>query len=258
MIDFFPSRTIAFAVLGWPVHWYGVLYLLAFVIAWWLLPRIQQYRSLELSKEVWGDILSWAVGGVIVGGRLGYVLFYRPTYFAAHPLDILALWQGGMSSHGGFIGVAVALAVVLRKHRLPWRDIADLITVPVAIGLALGRIGNFINQELYGVVTDLPWGISIPGVEGLRHPTQLYAVAKDLFIAVVCMLHLRHSQCVGRTMAIFLLLYGLLRFSLEFLREQQDSLVFIGSLVLSRGQILTLPLMLAGLVLWWRARCSEK
>lgn len=251
MIDLFPSREVAFAIGGFPVHWYGLLYFFAFLAAWWLLPRLQRLRDLHLTGDDWSAMLSWAVAGVIIGGRLGYVLFYDPRYYLENPADIIAVWKGGMSSHGGFIGVTLALLWALRDRRDQLLRIADVIVVPVAIGLAFGRIGNYINQELYGTVTSLPWGIEVPGAEGLRHPTQIYAVCKNLFIAAACFLYLRRRPYrAGRTLALFLMLYGVLRFLVEFVRQQPAG--FDGPL--SEGQILTVPVLVAGVILWFRTR----
>jgi phosphatidylglycerol---prolipoprotein diacylglyceryl transferase len=252
MIDVFPSRTVALDLFGWQIHWYGLLYIAAFLVAWWLLPRLQRYRDLSFTSEDWSRLLSWGVGGVIVGGRLGYVLIYTPASYLVQPWRIFAVWEGGMSSHGGLVGVTLALLWVLRRRS--WRDIAavaDLVVVPAAIGLALGRIGNFINMELYGTPTLLPWGIAIPGVPELRHPTQLYAVVKNLLIAGACFLHLRsvHAR-PGRTVALFLMLYGVLRFLLEFLREQPYGVWDAGFMVLTPGQALTVPVLVAGVLLW--------
>ncbi len=252
MIDLFPSRAVALDLFGWQVHWYGLLYLAAFLLAWFLVPRLQHFRSLQLSSDEWSRMLSWAVVGVIVGGRIGYVLFYAAAYYIAHPLQIVAVWQGGMSSHGGMIGVAVAIGWALRhRSRRDMLAIADILVIPAAIGLAFGRIGNFINLEVYGTVTTLPWGIAIPDVEGLRHPTQLYAVVKDVLIASVCFLHVRHaSSRPGRTLALFLMLYGVLRFLIEFLREQPYGVWEVGFVTLTPGQLLTLPLIVIGVWIW--------
>ena len=253
MIAFFPSRAVALSLFGFSVHWYGLLYLTGFILGYFLLPRLQRYRNIALSKEVWSDVLTWAVVGVLVGGRLGYVLLYDPLQYLLDPLEIFMVWHGGMASHGGFIGTLLALAYMSRKHKIPFLALGDLVVVPVALGLALGRLGNFINQELYGTVTTLPWGIAIPGVEGLRHPTQLYAVAKDLFIALVCYLHLRlPSRPNGQTGCIFLVLYGVLRFLIEFLRVPTHSSIVLGSLILTRGQGYSVPIVIAGVgVLMW-------
>lgn len=252
-MSLFPTRTVALEILGFSIHWYGILYLAAFLLAWYLLPRLQTYRGLRLSKDEWADILSWAVIGVIVGGRLGFVLFYAPQYFLREPLKIFAVWEGGMASHGGFLGVTLALLWILRKKNLPILAIGDTVVVPAALGLVCGRLGNFINQELYGTVTQLPWGMYIPGVEGLRHPTALYAMAKDLLIAGACFWHLRWSSArgdrPGRTLGFFFMLYGVLRFLIEYVRVQDYALLPL-PFFFSRGQLLTIPIIAAGVWLW--------
>jgi phosphatidylglycerol---prolipoprotein diacylglyceryl transferase len=248
----FPSRAVAFDIFGWSIYWYGLLYFAAFLLAFWILPRLQKHRNLLLlDRNDWADLLTWAVIGVILGGRLGFVLFYEPQYFLISPLKIFEVWEGGMSSHGGFIGVATSLFFFLRKRGWDVWSIADLLTVPIAIGLAFGRTGNFINQELYGPVTTLPWAISIPSVEGLRHPTQIYAVIKNLVIAACCLWHLKFMRPIraGTTFALFLVLYAILRFLIEYLRTQEYGLIDLGVISLSRGQLLTVPILLAGVLL---------
>ncbi|NOS66757.1 MAG: prolipoprotein diacylglyceryl transferase [Candidatus Peribacteraceae bacterium] len=259
-MTFFPSRAVALNLFGFEVHWYGLLYLLGFLIAAVLLPRLQTYRKLTVHRDVWFSLLSWSVVGVIAGGRLGYVLFYEPQFFAANPSQIFAVWQGGMAFHGGLIGVIIVLWFWSRSNKIPLLVLGDIVVIPVAIGLALGRFGNFLNQELYGTVTSLPWGMSFPGAEGFRHPIQLYAVGKDLLIAAVCFWYLRltreQKHRWGCTAAAFLILYGVGRFLLEYLREQQYPLTDIAGIVLTRGQLLTLPLLFAGLgiCLWNRLK----
>lgn len=260
MFAVFPSRAVALNLFDFEIHWYGLLYLAGFLIAGWLLPRLQKYRNLDVPRDAWLSLLSWSVLGVILGGRLGYVLFYEPQYFLAHPAEVVAVWQGGMSFHGGLLGVILVLWFWSRAQKIPLLVLGDIVIIPVAIGLALGRLGNFINQELYGTITTLPWGMAFPGAEGLRHPLQLYAVGKDLFIAAVCFWHLRitreNLQRWGCTGAAFLILYGVGRFLLEYLREQQYPLTDIAGIVLTRGQLLTLPLLFAGLgiCLWNRLK----
>jgi phosphatidylglycerol:prolipoprotein diacylglycerol transferase len=252
-MQFFPSRTIAVEILGWPIHWYGLLYVAAFLLASWMLPRLQKYRKLSLTHDDWSALLTWAIIGVLAGGRLGFVLFFEPFYFLAHPLEILQVWHGGMSSHGGFIGVTIALYFVCRKQKINLLALADTIVVPVAIGLALGRLGNFINGELYGIQTTLPWGMSFDGADGLRHPTQLYAIAKDLVIAVVCFVHLTRARpvIIGHTIALFLILYGGLRYLLEYFRDQSYGVMDWGFFTISPGQLFTIPIIVAGAYLWW-------
>jgi len=256
MFSLFPSRRVALEVFGFPIHWYGIMYLLAFLLAYFLLPRLQRQRGVSLLRDDWATVLSWGVIGVLVGGRLGYVLFYAPELLLRDPLEVLKVWHGGMSSHGGFLGVLLAVGLYLWRRRMPLLLIADLAVVPVALGLALGRLGNFINLELFGTVTDLPWAIAVPGVEGLRHPAQFYAMGKDLLIAAVCYWHLVRVRPVipGHTTALFLMLYGTLRFLVEYVRVQEYPLIGFGVLSLSRGQLLTLPIVLVGVVLWRVAR----
>ncbi len=254
MITLFPSRTVAIALFGFSIRWYGMLYLAGFLLAWWLLPRLQRYRGLTLIREEWERLLGFAVLGVIVGGRLGFVLFYEPMYFFAHPVKIFAVWEGGMASHGGFLGVTIALLLALRQCKVDLLRLADTVVIPAALGLALGRIGNLINQELYGTVTRLPWGISIPGIWGLRHPTSIYDALYNLFIAGVCFWHLTRPRAVpGRTCGLFLVLYAVFRFLVEFLRVQDYAPLVLGSVALSRGQVLTVPIFIAGVFLWWLA-----
>jgi phosphatidylglycerol:prolipoprotein diacylglycerol transferase len=256
MLEIFPSRTVVIAWGNYAIYWYGVMYLLAFAMAWFLLPYLQRYRQLKLSTDDWVYALVWGILGVVVGGRLGYVLLYEPAYFGVHPREILAIWQGGMSSHGGFIGMAGALWLVSRRLRVDFWRLTDVVVIPVAIGLALGRIGNFINQELYGTVTKLPWAVVIPGVEGKRHPVQLYAALKDVFIAAVCFWYLRKKTQTGQTTALFLILYGLLRFMLEYARAQDWPLISMAGFVFTRGQLLTLPVLGLGIWLWFRTKES--
>lgn len=255
MIEFFPSRAVAVSVVHFQIHWYGLLYLLAFIIAYFSLPRLAKYRSLDVTADDWASILTWAVLGVIVGGRLGYVFLYEPAYFFDSPLDIFAVWKGGMASHGGFVGVILFLMYALWQRNISVRKVADIAVIPAAIGLALGRFGNFINQELYGTVTTLPWGMEFPGAEGLRHPLQIYGVLQNLLIALICYWHLRKKPIhLGQTFALFLMLYGVARFAMEYIREQTHTVFDIGLLTISRGQLYTIPLLLLGIILWWRWR----
>lgn len=257
MISLFPSRTIALEFFGFPIRWYGLLYLAGFLLAWWLLPRLQRYRGLTLTREAWERLLGFSVLGVILGGRLGFVLFYEPMYFFAHPANIFAVWEGGMASHGGFLGVVIALLLALRQQKIDLLKLADVVVIPAALGLAIGRLGNLINQELYGTVTTLPWGLAIPGVEGLRHPAPLYDALYNLLIAGLCFWHLtRPRYTPGRTAALFLILYGVFRFFIEFLRVQDYAPLSLWGVLLTRGQLLTLPFFFFGVFLWWW--CSKR
>ncbi len=245
-MSFFPTRQIALSIGPLAIHWYGLLYLLAFLAAWLLLPRLMKFRGLSLSKDQQSSLLTYAILGTLIGGRLGYVIFYGAEYYGGHPLEIFAVWNGGMSFHGGLLGVGLALFLFAKREALDFWRLLDIAVIPAALGLAFGRFGNFLNQELYGPITSLPWGISIPGVEGLRHPTPLYAMTKDLLIAALCFIHLKKSQISGGTTALFLILYGIFRFLTEFVRVETAPGLDLGFLHFSRGQLLTIPLLLLG------------
>lgn len=247
-MHFFPTRQVFLELGPLAIHWYGIMYLLAFLLAWWLLPILARKKGYPLTQDDIGNLLFAGILGTIIGGRLGYVIFYAPEYFGDHPLQILALWNGGMSSHGGMIGVAAAMFITLRKLRgkITLWQLGDLLVVPIALGLALGRFGNFINLELYGSVTDLPWGIAIPDAEGLRHPVQIYAMIKDVFIAAVCSFVLMKSKREGVTLGLFFVLYGILRFATEFIRIETSVGFDIAVIHLTRGQMLTIPVIIIG------------
>ncbi len=238
------------------VRWYGLMYLLAFVQFWWLGKHRIQTQP-QLVKVGWtvqqlDDLLFYGVLGVVLGGRLGQVLFYEPGFYWSHPLDILAVWKGGMSFHGGFLGVLVAMALYARKLQRSWLDITDFIAPLVPLGLAAGRIGNFINGELWGRVCDpsLPWGMIFPHVDSLpRHPSQLYqAGLEGLLLFIILWLFSRSARPRGAVSAVFLTGYGAFRFIGEFFRTP-DNGIFGLSEVISMGQWLSLPMILAGLAM---------
>jgi phosphatidylglycerol:prolipoprotein diacylglycerol transferase len=204
------------------------------------------------------DLLFYGVLGVIIGGRLGQVLFYEPAHYLANPLEILAIWKGGMSFHGGFLGVLVAMTLWARKARLPWIEVTDFIAPLVPLGLAAGRVGNFINGELWGRITDasLPWAMVFPqsGSFEPRHPSQLYHVALE-GIALFALLWLltARPRPTGFASGVFLIGYGAFRFMTEFFREP-DHGIFGQSYTISMGQWLSLPMVLAGIALLVFAR----
>ena len=196
------------------------------------------------------DVLFYGVLGVIIGGRLGYVLFYKASYYFAHPLEILAVWQGGMSFHGGFLGVIIAMALFARRRKLAWLSITDFIAPLVPLGLAFGRLGNFINGELWGRPSDVSWAMIFPRVDNLpRHPSQLYEFALEgVLLFALLWLYSRKPHPVGAVSGLFLIGYGSLRFLVEFTREP-DNFLGLLSLGMSMGQWLSLPMLMAGMVL---------
>jgi len=239
------------------IHWYGLMYLLGFM-QYLLLGRLRvnqaQIKSQGFVKEDLEDLLFYAVLGVILGGRLGYCLFYLPSFYLSHPLDILKVWQGGMAFHGGFLGVVVALAWFSKQRGLPFFQVADMIAPLVPFGLAFGRIGNFINGELWGRPTDVSWGMIFPqaGDPVLRHPSQLYEFAGEgITLGVLLWLYARHPRKTAQTSGAFMFGYGICRFLAEFTREPDR---FLGtlSLGLSMGQWLSIPMIVLGAYLLWR------
>ncbi len=261
MIEFFPSRQIIVSVGVFNIRWYGLMYVLGFLAVYFLGQRLQKYRFLHLTKDQWLTLILAGAVGVVVGGRLGYVLFYEPGYYAQHLGEVFLLSQGGMSAHGGVIGAIVATENLARKfrdgpsatHSLLFWNLADILVIPAALGLALGRVGNFINQEIYGTVTTLPWGVPIPGVTGLRHPWPLYEALTNIALAFIGYRFLRRSKLPPGIIAVgFVLAHSLIRFGLEYIREPEWPLVYVGSLVLTRGQVLSLPIVVTGafLMLW--------
>ncbi|MBI1942930.1 MAG: prolipoprotein diacylglyceryl transferase [Betaproteobacteria bacterium] len=249
---------VVFSVGPLAVRWYGLMYLAGFVAGWWLgIRRIVQGLA-PLSRPQFDDLLFGIVIGVILGGRLGYVLFYKPAYYAAHPLEIFAIWQGGMSFHGGFLGVLLAVAYVARRQHQHWWDLIDFVAPLVPLGIAAGRLGNFINGELWGRVTSLPWGMVFRGAGPLpRHPSQLYEMALEGF-ALFALLWWFSSRPRPRAQvsALFLLGYGASRFACEFTREP-DAFLGLLALGLSMGQWLSLPMIAAGLLLWYYSLRSK-
>ncbi len=240
------------------VHWYGLMYLLGFT----LFLLLGKYRLRKISRAGWNDMLMddllfYGVLGVILGGRLGEVLFYQPGYYFAHPLEILAVWKGGMSFHGGLIGVLVAMAIFARQRKIAWLQLMDFIAPLVPLGLGAGRIGNFINAELWGRPTDASWGMIFPNVDSLpRHPSQLYQFALEgLLLFVLLWLYSNKPRPLGAVSGLFLIGYGSFRFIGEFTRTPDDGIFGLMSLGLSMGQWLSLPMILAGVgMMWWAQR----
>jgi phosphatidylglycerol:prolipoprotein diacylglycerol transferase len=233
------------------IRWYGLMYLLAFAVALFLgRHRIRTQPWLRWTNRELDDGLFYGILGVVLGGRLGYVVFYQPGHFLAHPLEIFSVWQGGMSFHGGFLGVLVAMALFARKTGKPWLGIMDFVAPLVPLGLGAGRIGNFLNGELWGRPTGLPWGMVFPQVDALpRHPSQLYEFALEgLALFALLWLFSRSPRPRGAISALFLIGYGLARFLVEFTREP-DSFLGLLALGLSMGQWLSLPMIAAGAVM---------
>jgi phosphatidylglycerol---prolipoprotein diacylglyceryl transferase len=253
---------VAVAIGPVAIRWYGLMYLLAFVQFWWLARhRIATLHGGRWSMPEVDDLLFRGVLGVVLGGRLGQVLFYEPAYYFSHPLEIFAIWQGGMSFHGGLLGVLFMLWWHGRKTGKPFLEVGDFVAPLVPLGLATGRIGNFINGELWGRPADvsLPWAMVFPQVDLVaRHPSQLYQALGEglLLFALVWVLSSR-LRPVGWISGLFLAGYGAARFVAEYFRSP-DAGIFGQSNVVSMGQWLSLPMVLIGVILMLRAQQSSK
>ena len=247
---------IAIHIGSFGIHWYGLMYLLGFLSLLWLGKwRIRRNPDSGWKVSDVDDILFYGALGVIIGGRLGYVMFYQPTYFSQHPHEILYLWQGGMSFHGGFLGVLAAMALFARKTGKRWLEIMDFVAPLVPIGLGAGRMGNFINGELWGRATDMPWGMIFPKVDQVvRHPSQLYEFALEgVVLFLILWIYSSKPRPRGTVSALFLIGYGSFRFLAEYTREP-DSYLGLLSMGLSMGQWLSLPMVIAGFVMFYLCR----
>lgn len=233
------------------LRWYGLMYLLAFGLFLLLgRQRIKTGPQPGWTVKELDDLLFYGVLGVVLGGRLGYVLFYQPAYFLAHPFEILSVWQGGMAFHGGFLGVLVAMGLFARRTGKSWLTVTDFIAPLVPLGLAAGRIGNFINGELWGRPADVPWAVVFPQIDSIpRHPSQLYQFALEgLVLFTLLWLFSRKSRPTGAVSGLFLIGYGSFRFLAEFTREP-DNFLGLLALNLSMGQWLSLPMVIAGIAM---------
>ena len=265
------------------LRWYAMAYIVGIVIGWRIALRAVRNPAIwggnaPMKPEAIEDLLTWIIVGIIVGGRLGSVLFYNFSYYMANPLEIVMVWRGGMSFHGGFLGVVLAVYVFSRRHGISLPALSDILAISTAPGLLLGRLANFINAELWGRPTDLPWGVIFPGsaaqdcplVEGLcaRHPSQLYEAALEGLILGTVLLYLAFRRGWFRTpwalTGLFFAGYGLSRFVVEFVRQADSQfitsdnplghVVGVGQIGLSMGQLLSLPMIVLGLALLIHAR----
>ncbi len=234
------------------VRWYGMMYLLGFAIGYFLIRHLVRLRNVPLDKDGISDLLFSTVIGVIIGGRLGYVLFYNLPYYLENPLQIPAVWEGGMSFHGGLLGVVVAAVLFCYRRSLPVLLTGDVLVTAAAPGIGLGRIGNFINGELWGRTTDVPWAMVFPGAgPEPRHPSQLYeAFLEGAVLFTILYLLQRRKAPHGVPFFTFFALYGLFRFLVEYFRQPDAHLGFLW-VNATMGQLLSLPMILLGLAGIW-------
>ncbi len=249
--NIFQIDPVAFSIGPLIVRWYALAYLAGFLLGWkYCIKLVSGKEGDRPNAQDIDDFLTWVVIGVIVGGRLGYVLFYNLPFYLSDPLEIVKVWNGGMSFHGGVIGVIFATLGFSKLHNIPLFKLSDIVCAAAPVGLFFGRIANFVNAELYGKVTTMPWGIAFPEDPLPRHPSQLYEAALEgvvLFI-ILNILTRDKSTKSGTVSGMFLVGYGLFRALIEFVREPDAQIGLIGGFI-SMGQLLCLPMILGGALL---------
>jgi phosphatidylglycerol---prolipoprotein diacylglyceryl transferase len=257
-ISFPAIDPVLIAIGPFAIRWYALAYIAGIVLGWRLVQRLVQRPGWALTPEAVDDLVFYATLGIILGGRIGYVLFYQPGHYLSQPLDMLAVWRGGMSFHGGLLGVLLATFLFARKRKLAFFEVTDALAVATPIGLFLGRIANFINAELWGRVTDLPWGVLFPtaGPEP-RHPSQLYEAALEGLVLFAVMLWFARRpygpEARGLLSGVFLIGYALARITAELFREPDVQIGYLAG-GLTMGQLLSLPMLAFGIFLAVRAQ----
>lgn len=251
MLEYPNIDPVALAIGPFKVHWYGIMYLVGFAGAWWLARLRSNRPDAPLNKEQVADLIFYGALGVVLGGRFGYVLFYHFDYFVDNPLWLFYVWEGGMSFHGGLLGVIAALFLYARKLNLNVFQLTDFIAPMVPVGLGAGRLGNFIGGELWGRVSDVPWAMVFPGAGDLpRHPSQLYQFALEGIALFAVLWWFSDKQRPRMAVSgLFLICYGAFRFTVEFFRQPDEHLGFVAFGWVTMGQVLTLPMIIIGLLM---------
>ncbi len=242
-----------------PIRWYSLAYIFGILLGWLYLARLNKKETPHLlTKKAMDDIILWAVLGIILGGRLGYILFYNTFYYLQNPLEVAMVWHGGMSFHGGLAGMIISMILFCRKFKIKFFALSDLVACVTPIGLFLGRLANFINGELFGRVTNAYIGMVFPeGGDSPRHPSQLYEAFLEgivLFFVLFYLVYFTNArQKTGTLSGVFLVLYGVFRIFVEFFREPDQQLGFL-AIGVTMGQILSIPMIICGAYFIYRAR----
>ena len=252
MLPYPEINPVAISLGPLSIHWYGLTYLAGLVFAWWLAARRTRQPWSVVQREQVDDLIFYAALGIVVGGRLGYAIFYGGDKLLADPLWLLRVWEGGMAFHGGFLGVLFAMYLFARRHNIVFGSLMDFAAVITPVGLGLGRLGNFIGQELWGRPTEVPWAMIFPRdpVQLARHPSQLYQFALEGMLLFAVLLWFSSRERPSWSIAgVFSLGYGCLRFFVEFFREPDEHLGFQALGWMTRGQMLSLPMIALGIYL---------
>jgi phosphatidylglycerol:prolipoprotein diacylglycerol transferase len=252
VIQFPDVSPVAISLGPVAVHWYGLSYVAGIALGWWYL-RMLGARGGDWTREDIADVVFYVALGGVLGGRIGYILFYNFSEYWSDPTTIFAVWRGGMSFHGGVLGVILAMYIFGRKTARRFFQVSDFVLPAVPIGLGLGRVANFINQELWGAPTQMPWGVLFthPAAGAVaRHPSQLYEAALEgVGLFIVLLFTARSGRAWGTVTGVFLALYGIFRCAIEFVREPDGHIGYLYGEWLTMGQVLSLPMILCGLVI---------
>ena len=232
------------------IRYYGLFFVLGFVMAYFILNYLAKKKELSLSKDDIADFLLYVIIGTVLVARVFYIIFYNLPFYLSNPFEMFAIWHGGLSFHGGFIGAAIAGFYFCKRKRIDFYEIADISVIPLAFGLALGRLGNFINGELYGRITNAPWAVKFPDAEGFRHPSQIYESLKNLLIFFTLWNLNNKKFPKGFIFWLFMVMYSALRFIVEFFRQPDEQIGFIGFLTM--GQVLSIVMFVVGIVFIYR------
>ena len=243
---------VAFQIFSFEIRWYSLAYIIGILLGWVLSKKIF-IKNLEINKK-FDDYISYLIIGIIVGGRLGYIVFYNLNYYINNILDIFKIWEGGMSFHGGLIGVIFASIIFAKKNKQDYFLYTDIVALVAPIGIFFGRLANFINSELYGIPTEVPWAVTFVQVDNLsRHPSQLYEAILEGIILFLILLYFRKKNYLkkpGLISSLFLILYSIFRFILEFFRVPDEQLGYL-IFSLSMGQIISLIFIVFGIILFY-------
>jgi len=232
------------------IRYYGLIFVLGFVMAYFILNYLAKKKKLSLNKDDIADFLLYIIIGTVLGARTLYVVVYNLPFYLSNPFEIIAVWHGGLSFHGGLIGAVIAGFYFCKRKKIDFYEIADISVIPLALGLALGRLGNFINGELYGRITNVPWAVKFPDAEGFRHPSQIYESLKNLLIFFTLWKLSDKKLPKGFIFWLFVVMYSALRFIVEFFRQPDEQLGFIGFLTM--GQVLSIVMFVIGIFFIYR------